>query len=914
MLIKAISLSIPEKHPGRQRYRGWVSQAYMTTDYPYHERQSMKNTISRWTLVITGVFLCTFQLQSNEEIPTIIQKVLRHTQPLARPRLDRLPLYLWSINNALVGVSETQTRIALQDLDQRGIGYCVNWNHASFESSVEEGLRIAKLQKTLGLKISVNANACLHHLYDGTEATAHIDKNGEAFWDTSFGPETGCPFALEHRIPVVADRITRFVDAYHAANLKIDFIFADWEIDGPMEWNDAWEHSQQCTRCQKNFPPGSDFRVFQSVLRRLRSTFQKNMFSAPVLKRFPDALVGNYGVNPHGGSRYWYDYYEKLPEVAPTLKDHAAHYREWAPEFKRSGYTMSMPVVYTWHSIFESYPFGISDYRWFYNMLKVASNAGANTPAETPSVPFVHWHTTAPPADLSEPVEQFSEKAYQDLLWHTLLRGHDSFFLWCLHEELEKEVALVHEVYAQSIEYNDYIQHGIPIDQYVPGAPSPVISGLRLGNKVLIKRNDFNLPSGNLSINLSETESVEIPTDFDLGVLPVSTKNKEPSWIESSFPIGFYEFPEDNSVLTDMAKAGINLIRCSSKNDLDRAEALGMKGWMPLGVQEGLTDNLMQRASEHWNHPALAVWEGPDEIIWTFTAYSFLEERAGFTREDWDKQRPKAVQYAASVGPNLLYRMRKSIDWLKRNDPQKRPFWINEAADSDAFYARGYVDSIDIIGCDYYAVRATGSDMTSIGRLTKRWDAIGKGRPVWMVLQGFSWHALRDDRERRYPSFSESRFMAYDAIVHGAQGLLYWGTETIDDPMFRQSLYAITSELAAIEHYVKKTNLSPVPTRIIPDLFEPESMGVKAMLGIHETDSLLILVNKDAHRHLGVEIQGLEALNGQRLHLLYGQEMQIPDKGSFITRMQANGVKIFATDPSLAKGTREGRSFVDRKE
>ena len=875
----------------------------------------MIKTLRRYILLMTsGILLWNFQLQSNEGIPLSIQRVLDHTKPLDRPRLDRLPLYVWPTHHALHGISSAQTRITLQDLNQRGIGYCVNWDHASFESSLEEGLRIARLQKALGLEISINANACLHRLYDDTEATAHVNKNGEAFWDTSFGPKTGCPFALEHRIPVITDRITRFVDAYHAASLEIDFIFADWEIDGPMEWNNAWEHSLRCTRCQENLPPNSDFRVFQTTLRRLRSQFQKRMFSNPLLKRFPNALVGNYGVNPHGGSRYWYDYFEKLPEEAPTQREHQASYREWAPEFERSGYTMSMPVVYTWYSIFKSYPFDISDYRWFYNMLKVASNAGAHTPAAIPSVPFVHWHTTAPPAGLFEPVEQFSEKAYQDLLWHTLLRGHDSFFLWCLHEELEKEIALVHEVYAKSMSYTEYIQKGTPIDQYVPGAPGPVISGLRLGNKALIKRTDFNQSPERLTIAVSETESIEIPADFDTGILPVSITATQPSWIESSFPIGFYEFPKDDSTLIDMAKAGINLVRCNSENDLDRLETLGMKGWMALSVQEGLTNNLMQRASDHWNHPALAVWEGPDEIIWTFTAYSFLKERAGFTREDWNNQKTIAVQYAESVGPDLLARMRESVNWLKRNDPHQRPFWINEAADSDAFYARGYVDSIDIVGCDYYAVRSTGTDLTSIGRLTQRWDAIGKGRPVWMVLQGFSWHALRDDRQPQYPSFSQSRFMAYDAIVHGAQGLLYWGTETIDDPMFRQSLYAITSELAAIEHYVKKTNLSPVPTRIIPDLFEPESIGVKAMLGIHETDSLLILVNKDPHRHLGVEIQGLEALNGQRLHLLYGQEMQIPDKGSFITRMQANGVKIFATDPSLAKGTREGRGFVDRKE
>ena len=84
--------------------------------------------------------------------------------------------------------------------------------------------------------------------------------------------------------------------------------------------------------------------------------------------------------------------------------------------------------------------------------------------------------------------------------------------------------------------------------------------------------------------------------------------------------------------------------------DLDRVSKLGMKGWISLAVQDGLSESLMQRASYLWHHPGLAVWEGPDEIIWTFTAYSFLKDKAGFTREDWENQIPKATDYAYSVG------------------------------------------------------------------------------------------------------------------------------------------------------------------------------------------------------------------------------------------------------------------------
>ena len=174
------------------------------------------------------------------------------------------------------------------------------------------------------------------------------------------------------------------------------------------------------------------------------------------------------------------------------------------------------------------------------------------------------------------------------------------------------------------------------------------------------------------------------------------------------------------------------------------------------------------------NHPALAVWEGPDEIVWTFTAYSFLKERAGFTREDWNNQIPKAVNYAKKEGDKIITKMNEGIRLVQELDERNLPFWVNEAADSDVKYVRDYIGSIDITGCDYYAVRKDGTDLQSIGRLVDRWDAIGRGKPVWMVLQGFSWHKVKDGRKRLYPSYHQSRFMAYDAISHGARGIFYW--------------------------------------------------------------------------------------------------------------------------------------------
>ena len=85
-----------------------------------------------------------------------------------------------------------------------------------------------------------------------------------------------------------------------------------------------------------------------------------------------------------------------------------------------------------------------------------------------------------------------SERAYRELLWHMLLRGVDTFFLWCTDAENAVEVRLLHEVWSASLEYADFLNKGIPVTFEIPARVGTVVSGLRLGDRVLIRRSDFD--------------------------------------------------------------------------------------------------------------------------------------------------------------------------------------------------------------------------------------------------------------------------------------------------------------------------------------------------------------------------------------------------------------------------------------
>jgi hypothetical protein len=382
------------------------------------------------------------------------------------------------------------------------------------------------------------------------------------------------------------------------------------------------------------------------------------------------------------------------------------------------------------------------------------------------------------------------------------------------------------------------------------------------------------------------------------------------------FPIGFYELPADDAKLRTMAESGVNLVRCHSKADLDRAKAAGIMGWLPLNVQSGATDKLRTLVESVADHPALAIWEGPDEIVWNFTAASQLR-KSGIHKSpgEWQKQTPQAVEYAEKRAREIMPKMRAGIEFVRRLDKQKRQVWINEALDSDVKYVRQYMDWVDITGCDLYPVRHEARPIARMAAATERWKQVGRGKPVWMVLQAFSWSELGESygvKIAAYPTFAESRFMAYDVIVHGAKGILYWGSNYLKSDAFRESLYALTSEIAALQPFLVAPEEKSARATVIEAKDATEEAGVRMTARRAAKEWLIILVNEDNQWHMAVEVTGLAKLNGRSLELLYGHENATVERGEFVTRMPPLGVKVFATSRKWETTRRQGRDYGEQ--
>ena len=258
------------------------------------------------------------------------------------------------------------------------------------------------------------------------------------------------------------------------------------------------------------------------------------------------------------------------------------------------------------------------------------------------------------------------------------------------------------------------------------------------------------------------------------------------------FPIGVYHYPERLPIeprLEELANAGFNTILMplsTSDEFLDKAQSYGigviatLGGYMILSSDEDpKKDVLTQHITRLRSHPAILGYEAPDEIAW--------------------------VDANRNPGASLEGLLR-GYRYVKDLDPD-HPIWMNHAPRNTIEYLREYSEAGDILGTDIYPVPEgyghsdLDQSLNCVAQYTEKLDQVGQGKPIYMVLQGFGWDDLPGHGERRgmpgrQPTWVETRFMAYDAVCHGANGIIYWGMAyaKLDDPIWPQ-LKGIASEL-----------------------------------------------------------------------------------------------------------------------
>src|SRR6266487_2116315 len=251
------------------------------------------------------------------------------------------------------------------------------------------------------------------------------------------------------------------------------------------------------------------------------------------------------------------------------------------------------------------------------------------------------------------------------------------------------------------------------------------------------------------------------------------------------FPIGLSEAPplggqtpDARDAWTEVAGAGANFVRtgfrdwslqqidsqiAAERGRMDAAAAHGMHclprlgnaGDLPAGDgQPSVNEQLLVKiANGLKTHPALGAYKGVDE---------------------------PALGGVAAAG---LARARTK---LRTIDPD-HPVVITQAPLGSVASLVPYRPAFDITGADIYPVAyppgrhsdLPNKDISVVGDVTKKMVNAAGGKPVWMTLQ-IAWSGITPNQQRpelvaRFPTLQEERFMAYQAIVDGARGLVFFG-------------------------------------------------------------------------------------------------------------------------------------------
>ena len=306
-----------------------------------------------------------------------------------------------------------------------------------------------------------------------------------------------------------------------------------------------------------------------------------------------------------------------------------------------------------------------------------------------------------------------------------------------------------------------------------------------------------------------------------------------------TFLHGLYQTPKRPDGILAAAQAGFQIVHAPPQRKmLDNIHANGLRCWLTTGSKP---DGIRDMVREFGSHPAVLFWETEDELSY-----------------QWKKAGPRVSAQQITAAYALL----------KQLDPE-RLVYLNHAPTNLVSTLQTYNPGGDILATDIYPVVPHGirelyalwptgrqgdiadTHISQVGRYAdKIREVAGPCRATFMVLQAFAWENLRErDRDPAavlYPSFDQLRFMAWQSVVHGVNGILWWGlASNPEGSSMWQDLSSVVREMkqhaAALNGPAEKTSLE----LMYQDTGHTLDRGLEWIVKRGGDARLLVVVNSD---------------------------------------------------------------------
>lgn len=244
-----------------------------------------------------------------------------------------------------------------------------------------------------------------------------------------------------------------------------------------------------------------------------------------------------------------------------------------------------------------------------------------------------------------------------------------------------------------------------------------------------------------------------------------------------AFPIGFTiapppdgKTPDGRDAYAELKSNGTVFHRCGPKPEewgpaaeaqldhiLARSAATGLMAAIAIpdltafaASDAAKTKELRRVVAKYAGHPGLGFWKGTDEPQWGKVAAPLCQ---------------------------TFYDIVHEID-------RRHPVWITQAPRGTIDALKEYDRTYDVGAIDIYPVgyppglhsHLPNKNLSVVGDYAAWMREITAGKkPFFMVLQ-ICWSGVaKPDKTLRFPTFAEERYMAYQAIINSARGLIFFG-------------------------------------------------------------------------------------------------------------------------------------------
>jgi hypothetical protein len=376
------------------------------------------------------------------------------------------------------------------------------------------------------------------------------------------------------------------------------------------------------------------------------------------------------------------------------------------------------------------------------------------------------------------------------------------------------------------------------------------------------------------------------------------------------FPIGLYGSPTPNGQAVvqystneantrELSAAGFNCYMIPAFNvnpsNLDHADRYGMK--VIAGCNElpyrYINDPAQFADGSHFHqkimairsHRALFAYYGIDEplgnYMWgEYESYSYLQNLLVGARQ--------FVETADPSHPLLLTEAPfSSLDGFAPQAPARvfnKQGCIDFSAGSHAY------------GMDVYPYYSASSDLTPVAKNVDTCLAVTPStKPVFAVLQGQAPSEYSGTPTGARPSLVATRYMAYSAIIHGANGLFWWGTDWIQpDSQLWTDIKSVAGEVSQIQDVLAAGSESRSFT-----LGSPSLIGVRKTYGAY---NYLIVANCGfaSLTNVSISASGLNVSgNGGKIRVGFENRLITPAGTSWTDNFAPWEVHVYTDDPNL---------------